>query len=76
MALISEVHIKKAIVLLRNAIIQGRPIFEGAHIDIATVDTTAIDNALQRAELAGVRAGEGQQLVLTAKYIKKLIEPN
>ena len=72
MALISEVHIKKAIVLLRNAIIQGRPTFEGAHIDIATVDTTAIDNALQRAELAGVRAGEGQQLVLTAKYIKKL----
>jgi hypothetical protein len=71
-ALISEVHIKKAIVLLRNAIIYGRPSFEGAHIDVASIDTTAIDAALEKAELAGVRAGEGQQLVVTAKYIKKL----
>jgi hypothetical protein len=70
--LISEVHIKKAIVLLRNAIMYGRPSFEGTHIDVATIDTTAIDNALEKAELAGVRAGEGQQLVVTAKYIKKM----
>ena len=70
-ALISEVHIKKAIVLLRNAIIYGRPSFEGAHIDVASIDTTAIDAALEKAELAGVRAGEGQQLVVTANILRK-----
>jgi myosin heavy subunit len=71
-AIISELSIRDAVRDLRQALVLGRPTFEGAHVNVSTITTSGLEVALERGQKAGVRAGEGHQLMITAKYLIQL----
>ena len=70
--IVAEIEIRNAVANLRSVLTSGRPTYEGSHINMGTIDTSSIEIALEQAQAAGVRAGEGHQLMITAKFIKQL----
>ena len=71
-AITSELLIRAAVGICGNSYLWVGQHFEGAYVNVSTITTSDLENALEKGQKAGVRAGEGHQLMVTAKYIIQL----
>ena len=68
----SDIEVRRATQLLRNAVQNGQAVCMRGSINVSTIDLSQLDAALSSAQSAGVLAGAGRSLLLTAVLLRKM----